>query len=41
MNRVCINILELIKKDKLIAVQFYGIHYERLLVKDAPAKEPL
>ena len=40
MNRVYINIRELIKKDELIAMQFYGIHYEGLLLKDAPAKEP-
>ena len=40
MNRVYINIPELIKNDELIAMQFYRIHCERLLVKDSPAKEP-
>ena len=40
MNRVHINILELIKNNELIAVQFYGIHCEGLLVKDTSAKEP-
>ena len=39
MNRVHINISELIKIDELIAMQFYGIHYEGLLLKDESTKE--
>jgi len=40
MSKEYIDILTLIKEDKLIAIQFYSAHYERLLLNDTPLKEP-
>ena len=39
-TREYVDIPNLIKEEKLITIQFYGAHYEGLLLENIPSREP-
>ena len=41
MTREYLDILDLIKKEKLFVAQFYSMHYEGLRLESIPSREPL